>query len=241
MTSRSIVDRVRLDSLTMGPTTVNALQLPALREGDLGGDGLLGIDTLLRQRLLLDFDKGLIKVEDPNTPEYVEPGSIVITGRTQHGQLILTHVTAAGLPLDAVIDTGSQVTIGNLALRDKLIRNNGDKFFTAPMIGVTGVVMNVQIATIAELQLGPIKLRNVPMAFADVPPFAVFGLKDEPALLLGTDILENFRRVSLDFKARKVRFQLKKCTDALVLRTAVSSGSYTRLSSTDHEDVCPRG
>ena len=46
------------------------------------------------------------------------------------------------------------------------------------------------------------------MAFADVPPFKLFGLSDQPALLLGTDILESFRRVSLDFRARKVRFQL---------------------------------
>ena len=29
---------------------------------------------------------------------------------------------------------------------------------------------------IGELQLGPVTLRDVPIAFADVPPFKVFGL-----------------------------------------------------------------
>ena len=45
-------------------------------------------------------------------------------------------------------------------------------------------------------------LQNVPMAFADIPPFAVFGLDEEPALLLGTDLMETFRKVSLDFDKR---------------------------------------
>ena len=60
----------------------------------------------------------------------------------------------------------------------------------------------------------------MPIAFADIPPFEVFGIADKPAMLLGTDLMENFRRVSLDFKDRKVRFQLKKCENtSLVLRT----------------------
>ena len=50
--------------LTLGPTTVRNLELPALRETDLGGDGLVGIDALVEQRLLMDFEKHLIKVED---------------------------------------------------------------------------------------------------------------------------------------------------------------------------------
>ena len=71
---------------------------------------------------MMDFEKRLIKVEDARRPVRSEPGEIVVTARRQRGQLILTQVSAAGLSLDAVIDTGSEITIGNLALRDKLIR-----------------------------------------------------------------------------------------------------------------------
>ena len=41
MTSRNLVDRVKVDQLTLGPTVVRDLEVPALREIDLGGDGLL--------------------------------------------------------------------------------------------------------------------------------------------------------------------------------------------------------
>lgn len=240
-TSRDLVDRVRVAQLSLGPTTVSNLELPALREVDLGGEGLIGIDALEQQRLMMDFDKKLIKVEDASKPFIGSPGDIVIIARRQHGQLILTEVQAAGLELDAVIDTGSEVTIGNLALRDKLIKGNRDKFVTIDAIGVTGVVAKLQIAKIAELRLGPVVLNDVPIAFADVPPFKLFGLLHEPALLLGTDILENFRRVSLDFRARKVRFQLRKCkTEGIMINTSPET-AFTRLSATAADpDVCGR-
>ncbi len=238
MTSRDIVDRVKVDALTLGPSTIRDLEIPALREIDLGGDGLIGIDALVRQRLMMDFEKRLIKVEDASKPMKIGPGDIVITARRQRGQLILTEVQASGLRLDAVIDTGSEISIGNLALRDKLVRKR-TKIYEVEAIGVTGVHTKMQLARIDELQLGKVLIRDVPIAFADVPPFKLFGLANEPSLLLGTDILENFRRVSLDFRARKVRFQLRRCNTEGVLISTSQTEYFTRLSATA-ADVCVR-
>jgi hypothetical protein len=239
MTSRDVVDRVKIGQLTLGPSTIRDLEVPALRELDLGGDGLIGIDALVQQRLMMDFEKRLIKVEDARIPLKILPGDIVIIAKRRRGQLILTEVRAARLRLDAVIDTGSEITIGNTALRDKLLRKGRAKFWEVEAIGVTGVPVKLQLARIDELQLGPVTLQDVPIAFADVPPFRLFGLADEPALLLGTDILETFRRVSLDFRARKVRFQLRHCQqDGIVISTAPTD-MFTRLSSTGSE-VCAR-
>ena len=235
-TDRSIVDRVKVDKLTLGPSTIRDLELPALREEDLGGEGLIGIDALIQQRLMMDFEKRLIKVEDARKPEPFSPDDIVITARRLHGQLILTEVRTGRLPLDAVIDTGSEISIGNVALRDKLLRRGRDRFWTLPVTGVTGVTVDLQLAIVSELQLGPITLRDVPMAFADVPPFKLFGLSQEPSLLLGTDVLETFRRVSLDFRARKVRFQLRRCEQGVIIDTS-PIGSLTRESSVGPE-VC---
>ena len=235
MTARNIVDRVKVDQLTVGSATVGDLELPALREMDVGGDGMIGIDALVHQRLMMDFEKHVIKVEDARIPVKREPGEIVIIARRQNGQLILTHVKAAGYDLDAIIDTGSEITIGNLALRDKLLKRNHARFLEVPVIGVTGETVKLQVARIADLQLGPVMLHDVPMAFADVPPFKMFGLSDEPALLLGTDILDTFRQVSLDFRARKVRFSLRQCDTAVVIGT--TPDLYTRIRAAN-ENVC---
>jgi len=238
MTERSLVDRVKVDSLTLGPTEVADLQLPTLSEEDVGGQGMIGIDALVRRRLMMDFEKRLITVEDATKPPKHLPDEVVIIARRSRGQLILTNVKARGVSLDAVIDTGAEMTIGNPLLRDKLVRRH-QKFERVEAIGVTGKAIDLQVAVIAELQIGGIMIRNLPVAFADVPPFHVFGIADEPALFLGTDVLETFRKVSLDFQARRVRFQLRRCSiQGIIVRTSYSFGD-TRLSS-DGTEVCAR-
>ena len=239
-TSRNLVDRVKVDSMTIGTSTIPNLELPALKESDVGSDGLIGIDALTEQRLMMDFQNHQVRVEDARTPERRLPDEIIIVARRTRGQLILTHVQAGRIPLDAVIDTGSEVTIGNTALRDKLLRH-GTHFWTVQATGVTGVTVPLQMAMISYLQLGPVALQDVPIAFADVPPFALFGLANEPALLLGTDLLATFRRVSLDFRARRVRFQLRRCgITGVTISTASESSPLAQLSSNNSPDVCGR-
>ena len=240
MTDRNIVDRVKVDALTLGPSTIGPLQLPALHEQHLGGEGMVGIDALVRQRLMMDFEARTIKVEDARKPAKSYPGEIVVTARRQRGQLILTQVRAGRLGLDAVIDTGSEITIGNLALRDKLLRSRRNKVWTVQATGVTGKTVDLQLGRIPELRLGEVILRDVPIAFADVPPFRVFGIADQPSLLLGTDILNNFRRVSLDFRARKVRFQLKRCGMAVFGMGTSPTGALTRLTTSGGVEMCGR-
>ena len=128
-----------------------------------------------------------------------------------------------------MIDTGTEVTIGNPRFATSYCAQQR-QVLDVSATGVTGVTVKLQMALIPELQLGPVTL-EVPVAFADVPPFKLFGLADEPALLLGTDLLETFRRVSLDFRARKVRFQLKRCdADGVVIEHPTSTIRFTRLS-----------
>lgn len=230
MTARNIVDRVKVAQLQLGPSTIHDLEVPALREADLGGHGMVGIDALVRQRLMMDFEERVIKVEDARKPARRLPGEIVVIGRLNKGQLILTDVDAGGLALQAVVDTGSQITIGNSALRDKLIKRK-QREWVVGATGVTGKTIDLQLARIRHLKLGSITLHDVPIAFADLPPFKVFGLDQTPALLVGTDILENFRRVSLDFKARKARFQLRRCGSQIVSMTNAPTSAVMRMDA----------
>ena len=240
ITATSRVERVLVDEIKLGQTSVNGLQLPVLRELDLGAEGMIGIDALVEQRLMLDFEKQVVRVENADRPALRLDGEIVVTARRRRGQLILTQAQANGRQVDAVIDTGSEITIGNLALRDKLFGHHVGKLTTVSVTGVTGTTVDLQIVRLPELQIGPVILRNVPIAFADVPPFVVFGLSEHPALLLGTDLMATFRKVSLDFKRRKVRFQLRKCgSSGVIISTSPSSAS--RLSSaTGNGDACQR-
>lgn len=243
ITGSAIVPRVHVEELGLGPTSASFLQLPVLEERDLGGDGMLGIDALADERLMLDFEKRLITIEDAAKPaERWDGGVITVTAKRRSGQLILTEAKANGQKVEAVVDTGTEISIGNLILRDKLIKKN-IPIEKIEVIGVTGAKVELDLMHVGEIRLGSITLRNVPIAFADVPPFEIFGLTKGPALLLGTDLMENFRRVSLDFRSRKVRFQLKNCKDSgMILSTSVGKGSVTRIGTADgNQAVCRRG
>lgn len=239
MTGSSIVPRVLVDELGLGPVRVANLELPVLQEHDMGGDGMLGIDALAEERLMLDFEKRLITVEDASKPPIRMDGEIVVTARRRRGQLILTQAKANGRTVNAVVDTGTEITIGNSVLRDQILRRGG-KMEKIEVTGVTGVTVELDLAHVGEIRLGRVILRNVPIAFADVPPFEVFGLAKEPAMLLGTDLMETFRRVSLDFRARKVRFQLRKCeSTGIMISTARSSMSRLGVEQ-GNTDACRR-
>lgn len=214
----AVVPAVTVARLRMGSTEIIDLHAPALAERDLGADGLLGIDALAEQRLMLDFQRQRVTIEDARRRMPTLPGDIVVTARRQRGQLIITRVVASGRPTLALIDSGSMVTIGNQALLRKLTGGRrSSRTRHLEIIDVTGAKRTVPVVIVHELRIGILRLTGVAIAFADLPPFERFGLSQEPALLLGTDLLRGFAQVSLDFRRRKVRFQLRPTDGANVI------------------------
>ena len=211
MAGSSQVDTVRIDALTIGSTTVEGITAPALPERHIGAQGIIGIDALVDQRIMLDFDAKAVTIQDSRQPAPQQDGEIVVTARRNKGQLILTQVSVEGDRSFAVIDTGSELTLGNTAMLALVFRGrNPPKMEEITLISVTGDSFTAKVAVLRRIQIGGIVLQNVQVAFTDAPPFGVFGLARQPALLLGTDLLKSFKRMSLDFRNRKVRFVLRR-------------------------------
>lgn len=206
-----VTDTVHIDTLRVGSSVIHDISAPALPERFLGGDGMLGIDALIDQRLTIDFEKKVVIVQDAYRPEQAaRPGEVVIVARRRKGQLILTEAQIQDTRIAAVIDTGTEITIGNSALRAKLMRRHRERVTTTTLLSVVGEEIPVDLLMVPEIRLGDLVLHNVQIAFSDMPPFRLFGLDKEPAVLLGSDLLNAFRKVSLDFRRRKVRFTLRR-------------------------------
>lgn len=237
MAGTSRRETARIARLGIGSSIVEDIAAPTLPEATLGARGLVGIDALRGQRLMLDFETNAVTVEDTRRPVQTRADDIVVTARRRGGQLILTQARAGGVGIRAVVDTGSQLTIGNLALRDALFhrRHTPLQSATTELISVTGERMEVPLAIVPEMRIGSITMRNVVVGFADLPPFALFGLRDTPAMMLGTDLMGSFRRVSLDFGAKKVRFQLRRCGPP----PAIDRGWQSLRLNGESPGVCP--
>jgi predicted aspartyl protease len=211
MAGSTTVSTVLIDELRIGTSAINAIVAPALPERFVGAQGIIGIDALADQRILLDFDAKKVTIQDSRKPQVSEPGEIVVTARRHKGQLILTQVSVEGDRTYAVIDTGSELTLGNTAMLRRIGRRGRDEELREVVLqSVTGENFTAKVAVLPELRIGGVIMHNVTVAFTDAPPFDLFGLDKQPALLLGTDLLQNFKRLSLDFRNRKVRFTLRR-------------------------------
>ena len=76
------------------------------------------------------------------------------------------------------------------------------------MLSCNGAVMSGAVKVGGELAIGRAQLQNIPIMFADSPTVHALNLTREPTLILGMSELKLFRRVAIDFKTRRVLFDL---------------------------------
>ena len=195
-----------LDSLSFGGREVHGVQAAVLEAGNIGADGMLGIDSLHDQRVLMDFRARTFAAR-ASQPWAELADAIVVHGRSRFGQLVLVNAEADGQRLFVIVDSGAQNTLGNAALQRLLSSAAAARRPpTNDVISVTGGHTPARMNRIDAISLGGIELHGVPIAYADLDTFRQFGLQDTPAMLLGMDVLRLFRSVSVDFVRREAAF-----------------------------------
>lgn len=215
MTGRSQVDTVLVPDLMIKSIGIqHSVIAPKLEARNLGAIGLLGIDTLRDHQVSIDFVRGTMEVRKSEKRAKFQRRSsdeIVVTAKSVFGQLIVTDAYYGNTRIQVVLDTGSQVSMGNTALRKRI----GTRRKTQPieLTDVTGDKTMADYTTVPGIKVGDVLFGSMPVAFADVAPFERFGLTKRPALLLGMDALRSFRRVDIDFPNRQVRFLMPKGTE----------------------------
>lgn len=200
------VDLVDVDEISLGKRTYYTLTAPLLEAAHIGADGIVGLDSLQDQRVLIDFRANRIAIGDAASLGGAKGFEIVVKARRRSGQLIMTNAIIDGIHTDVVLDTGSDSTIGNLALRKAMARRAHAEQTT--LFSVTGQALNAEIIMASTIQVEGLQIHNTPLAFADSPAFHRLGLVKRPAILLGMAQMRMFQRVAIDFATRRVLFDL---------------------------------
>ena len=224
MASSRTVETTPIDDFNLGSRSFYIRQAPVVEGEHIGdADGILGLDSLQNQRVLLDFARREISVADSATSGGTRGYEIVVRARERLGQLIITTARLDGVQVEVIVDTGAQGSVGNLALLDRLRRNK--ELVGTEMTDVNGITLGGVVRVARQLELGRANVQNFPILFADSRPFHSLGLADKPALILGMSELKLFRRVAIDFKTRRVLFDLPP--DALAFRRFVADSTGT--------------
>lgn len=208
MSEVSRIATVVIPALSVGSRSVADIHAPALARAHLGASGILGVDSLQHQRVTFDFARREMTVTPSRRREerWTDGQSVVVTGRSIYGRLVLVDASIEGQRVWVIIDTGSEVSVGNGALRAALSRRNRlGTMAPIRLISITGGEIAGEYSVARRLRIGGIDINNLPIAFAEVHPFRQLGLENRPALLLGMDALQLFDRVSVDFPNRRVR------------------------------------
>ena len=204
------VGTVHIPHLRVSSNVISVIDAPALSASNIGADGMLGIDSLRSQRVLFDFKAKTMSITPSNQPvERMDGDTIVVRARTRNGRLIFTQARIDGRKISVIVDTGSQVTIANMAMQKMLTRRGHDLLPESVRLEtVIGEQMSARVARVPEIELGGVKLRDLAVAFTDAHIFRELGLENKPALLLVMNAMKAFDRISIDFAAKKVRFVL---------------------------------
>jgi len=211
-----MVNTVIIPQLQMSRKEFLAIDAPMLEADNIGADGMLGVDSLKSQRILFDFKANTMSVTPSSEPaETMGDGTIVVRARSREGRLVLTDAKADNQPLAVIVDTGSQVSIGNLALRNRLIeRRLLGKPETITIQSVTGATLEGEYMVLKRLEIGGATLTNLAIVFADAHTFKQLGLEKKPSLLLGMNAMRAFERVSIDFTRKRLRVKMPKSSSA---------------------------
>lgn len=205
----STVETAKVPRLQFTRKEVGVASAPLLSSLHMGADGILGVDSLKSQRVQFDFKaQTMTVVPSVEREEREEKGTIVVRARERNGRLILSKASADGNSVFVVLDTGSQLSIGNEALRRRILRNDRKalaRMGKVELTSVTGEKLTGDYMMLRKLEIGGVTLSNLVVVFAEAHTFERIGYKDRPAMLLGMNAMRAFDKVSIDFANRKLR------------------------------------
>ena len=198
----------RLTGLTLGvlPDDVHP------PEGEIAADGILGMDVLAKDLLVMDHETLRLKLMDPAAPDAESyrkwPSAELIPYQGKDMDITLWWLRAKFGPQDvtALLDMGSGITMinwtaaENLGIRRASFNKTSISQALRDALGTTEPVITIKGLTIT-LADRTFPAQTVIVANAAV--FRYFGLEDKSAAIIGPALLR-YNSLAIDFSKRRI-------------------------------------
>lgn len=206
---------VNVASLAYDGVPLTSGLLPVIDGPVLSGlDGLLGADALRGRLFRLDFEAQCLAIL-PAFHRWRLSEWVRIPGQFRFGHLVVMPGLVGNVRANVIVDTGSNATLLNVALSQQLglTRNLigepvAGRGYTAgaPIVVDTGVVL-------PQIKLGHLLASNVVGYVGDFHIFDIMGLRSEPAMLVGVDVLARSGALAIDYERGVVYVRPRKSND----------------------------
>lgn len=212
-TGTARVPMVPVESMEVGDLLMYPRRLPIVPDALGGAEGILGTDGLANKRIHIDFRRDRITIKRSRS-EPAGEGFITIPVEFMRGRLLVIEARMGGVATKAIIDTGGQATLGNVALREALAeRRRRMELEPDQVIGATLDVQDGDRAATPSLIMGGLRVTSGAMTFADFAIFEHWKMLDEPAMLVGMDVLGLLDVLVIDYRRRELHVKLRDRPD----------------------------
>ncbi len=206
------VPTVTVDSIAIGDLSFGHLRMPIVPDALGGADGILGTDRLSGERVFVDFNHDRITIARSHG-QRAPDGYVTIPFELRRRELLVTDAWVGNVRTAAIIDTGGEVTIGNLALKQALARHHEQETQDS-VEDVTKAFQEANSLASPPIYLGTgfkdstIRIDNDQIVYADMHIFQHWQMTDQPAMLIGMDVLGRLGVLVIDYRRQELQLSL---------------------------------
>ncbi len=208
ITGSEVVPTVLVDDITAGGIKLTNSSLPVVEPRVFAdADGIFGADAFARGCLVVNFVRGRLAIHDKACPRVGEEWERA-RARLEFGGLVVVDARVGNIKTAAIIDTGAERSLGNPAL----LRALRERRKIAPEPTRTQVYAATSHAVFGDLVKTPqirvagVEIGSLQVVYGDFEVFRIWGVEDEPAIVLGIDVLGSTDAMMIDYRKSEVRF-----------------------------------
>lgn len=207
LTGSAVVPTISVSSMEVGDLLLGPTTLPVVADVFGGAQGVLGREGFASKRIFADFAHDKLVIARSHD-QRAGVGFSVVRLHEMEGGLLIADARVGGIRCKAVIDTGSQESVGNPALRTALIRHPPRRPPHAEVMGVTLEVQTGDYLQAPNIEIGDLIVRGAHITFGDMYLFEHWKLTDRPVLLLGMDVLGHLDVLIIDYHMHEMQIRL---------------------------------
>lgn len=207
VTGSANVPTVFIDRIEAGTLIIERAYLPVIGSAMTSeADGILGVAGLQNARLIVDFRRDRVSITR-NRPREPASDFLTIGARRMPDGVLVVDASIRGVRAKAIIDTGAERTLGNLALLDALRLREKRRSVArwTDVLGATPEVWKGESVLASAVRLGDVTVNHIDVTYGDFPIFKSWDLASRPAMLIGMDVLGVADMLVVDFHRREVR------------------------------------
>ena len=200
---------VKVDSLSFGNLRLSHGDIPIL-DGPMLADqhGLLGVDGMAGRLLHVDFTKHCVEIYE-SPAQLPMQGWLSVPARMRFGTMLAVEGDIHGVKVNVLIDTGSDVSLANERFREALrgVAAHTVEYHKGRAFTFGRPLVLEKTVLIPSLRMGRDVSGSVTAYIGNFHVFDVWGLQDEPTLLIGMDVLASAREMAIDYENGIVLFR----------------------------------